>query len=61
MKLKPKCLAFVSTTMSFTEIVPPFAKLNLPAPEEYQKRKVALISGQSNRKRSTRDRLTRPF
>jgi len=31
--------------MSFAEIVPPFAKLNLPSPEEYRKRKVALISG----------------
>ena len=28
-------------------IVPSFAQLNLPPVEEYQKRKVALISGQS--------------
>ncbi|KAG6919145.1 hypothetical protein DXG01_008952 [Tephrocybe rancida] len=31
--------------MSIAEITPAFAKLNLPAPEEYHKRKVALISG----------------
>ena len=33
--------------MSFDNItVPTFARLNLPSVEEYQKRKVALISGQ---------------
>lgn len=32
--------------MSFVDTVPPaFAKLDLPSVEEYQKRKVALISG----------------
>lgn len=32
--------------MSLIDIMPPtFAKLNLPSVEEYQKRKVALISG----------------
>ncbi|KAF5384338.1 hypothetical protein D9615_003389 [Tricholomella constricta] len=31
--------------MSIVDIVPPFAQLNLPSAEEYQKRKVALISG----------------
>jgi len=33
-------------SMSIAEIIPPFAKLNLPPPEEYHKRRVALISGQ---------------
>jgi hypothetical protein len=31
--------------MSIMDIVPPFAKLDLPPVEEFQKRKVALISG----------------
>jgi len=31
--------------MSISDIVPAFAKLNLPSAKEYQKRKVALISG----------------
>ncbi|KAF8233591.1 GDP-mannose 4,6-dehydratase [Tricholoma matsutake] len=31
--------------MSIADVVPAFAKLNLPSAEEYQKRKVALISG----------------
>jgi hypothetical protein len=31
--------------MSISDVVPAFAKLNLPSAEEYQKRKVALISG----------------
>ncbi|KAH9474616.1 GDP-mannose 4,6 dehydratase [Psilocybe cubensis] len=31
--------------MSVVDLVPPFAQLNLPPVEEYQKRKVALISG----------------
>ncbi|KIY49846.1 GDP-mannose 4,6-dehydratase [Fistulina hepatica ATCC 64428] len=31
--------------MSIAEAAPAFAKLNLPSPEEYRKRKVALISG----------------
>src|ERR1700722_2437649 len=31
--------------MSATDISPPVARLNLPSPEEYRKRKVALISG----------------
>jgi GDPmannose 4,6-dehydratase len=32
---------------SIDHIVPSFAKLNLPSVEEYQKRKVALISGKA--------------
>ncbi|KDR77117.1 hypothetical protein GALMADRAFT_246314 [Galerina marginata CBS 339.88] len=31
--------------MSIVDVVPPFATLNLPSRDEYQKRKVALISG----------------
>ena len=29
-----------------SEVLPPFAKLDLPSPEEYRQRKVALISGE---------------
>jgi len=31
--------------MSISDNVPAFTKLDLPPPEEYRKRKVALISG----------------
>lgn len=31
--------------MSIPETIPAFTKLDLPPPEEYHKRKVALISG----------------
>jgi len=31
--------------MSLLDVIPGIAKLNLPSPEEYRKRKVALISG----------------
>lgn len=31
--------------MSIADVLPAFAKLNLPSMGEYQKRKVALISG----------------
>jgi len=34
-----------TSIMSIVDVVPAFAKLNLPSAEEYQKRKVALISG----------------
>ena len=30
-----------------SEVLPPFAKLDLPSPEEYRQRKVALISGET--------------
>ncbi len=33
--------------MSIADVVPPFAKPELPSAEEYRKRKVALISGMS--------------
>ena len=36
---------FNSSMMSTSDNVPAFTKLNLPPPEEYRKRKIALISG----------------
>lgn len=41
----PQLLLLSSLIMSIPETVPPFTKLDLPPPEEYHKRKVALVSG----------------